>query len=86
METTLALGKTIPVPRSGPGYSGKFQVRLPAGLHEAVALEAEHEGVSLNAYVSTVCWPGRSVGRATSGPEARGTRSSKPQDRPVPVS
>jgi antitoxin HicB len=54
METTLALGKAIPVPRSGAGYSGKFQVRLPAGLHEAVALEAEHEGVSLNAYVSTV--------------------------------
>ncbi len=51
-ESMLALGKEIPLPRPESEYSGKFQVRLPVGLHEAVSLEAEHEGVSLNAYIA----------------------------------
>ncbi len=50
----LERSKEIPLPRPESEYSGKFQVRLPTGLHEAVSLEAEHEGVSLNAYVATV--------------------------------
>lgn len=30
-------------------YSGKFLLRIPAGLHEALAIEAEKNGVGLNA-------------------------------------
>jgi len=50
----LELGKEIPPPRPDAEYSGKFQLRLPTGLHEAVSSEAEREGVSLNAYVAAV--------------------------------
>ncbi len=33
-------------------YSGKFTVRLPKSLHQALVLRAEKEGVSLNLFVT----------------------------------
>jgi hypothetical protein len=42
--------------RSGGGgfddYSGKFTVRLPRSLHQALVDRAEREGVSLNLFVT----------------------------------
>ncbi len=44
--------------RSGGGseqymkYSGKFTVRLPKSLHQALVVRAEKEGVSLNLFVT----------------------------------
>ena len=32
-------------------FSGQFRVRLPVALHEALAIEAERQGVSLNTLV-----------------------------------
>jgi predicted RNase H-like HicB family nuclease len=43
----------IPEPRDPDSYSGRFLVRLPRGLHAALAQEAEREGVSLNQFVTT---------------------------------
>ncbi len=45
-------------------YSGKFTVRLPKSLHQALVDRAEKEGVSLNLFVTnalsrTVAMPGR---------------------------
>jgi predicted HicB family RNase H-like nuclease len=38
------------LPASKPKkYSGNFLLRIPPGLHEALALEAEKSGKSLNA-------------------------------------
>jgi predicted RNase H-like HicB family nuclease len=45
-------GRGIPPPTEDGEYSGQFRVRLPRGLHAAVAAAAEREGVSLNSYVS----------------------------------
>jgi antitoxin HicB len=33
-------------------YSGKFTVRLPRSLHQALVDRAEREGVSLNLFVT----------------------------------
>lgn len=33
-------------------YSGKFTVRLPRSLHQALVARAEREGVSLNLFVT----------------------------------
>jgi predicted HicB family RNase H-like nuclease len=46
-------------------YSGKFTVRLPKSLHQALVDRAEKEGVSLNLFVTnalsrTVATPGKS--------------------------
>ena len=44
----LADGRKLPA--SAPKkYSGKFLLRIPAGLHEALAIEADKNGRSLNA-------------------------------------
>ena len=45
-------------------YSGKFTVRLPKSLHQALVDRAEKEGVSLNLFVTnalsrTVATPGK---------------------------
>ncbi len=45
-------------------YSGKFTVRLPKSLHQALVDRAEREGVSLNLFVTnalsrTVASPGK---------------------------
>ena len=51
LETAYQQGLDIPLPSDGPGYSGKFVVRLPRHLHRRLAQSAEHDGVSLNQYV-----------------------------------
>ncbi len=45
-------------------YSGKFTVRLPKSLHQALVERADREGVSLNLFVTnalsrTVAMPGK---------------------------
>ena len=50
IETKLANGFPVPRPLNGEKFSGKFVVRLPKTLHAKLALEAAHEGVSLNQY------------------------------------
>ena len=48
-------GEKIPPPRDPfPEHSGKFQVRLPVGLHGKLAAVAEDEGVSLNQLVTAI--------------------------------
>ncbi len=32
------------------GYSGRILVRIPKSLHRQLALDAKHEGISLNQY------------------------------------
>ncbi len=48
-------GWEIPPPKDHfPEHSGKFQVRLPVGLHGRLAAVAEDEGVSLNQLVTAI--------------------------------
>ncbi|MBF0310825.1 MAG: type II toxin-antitoxin system HicB family antitoxin [Magnetococcales bacterium] len=42
----------IPVAPSRRKYSGQFNVRIAKDLHRRLAIEAERQGVSLNAWVS----------------------------------
>ena len=55
ISAALEAGRPIPEPRDDEStrYSGQFRVRLPSGLHKALADEARHEGVSLNHFVSS---------------------------------
>lgn len=53
IESALEDGAPIPEPRQAEEYSGKFVVRVPRSLHRELAMTAERDGVSLNAYVST---------------------------------
>jgi predicted HicB family RNase H-like nuclease len=41
-------GRPLPPPTSGKKYSGKFQLRLGSGLHQALAIRALQTGDSLN--------------------------------------
>ena len=54
IETTYEDGMTVPEPSYVSGYSGKFQVRLPRSLHRDLAEQARREGVSLNAWVTSL--------------------------------
>jgi predicted HicB family RNase H-like nuclease len=49
-----AAGREIPEPREARHYSGKLLVRMPQSLHAELARSAEHEQVSLNAYITGV--------------------------------
>lgn len=51
-ESFLANGKQIPVAPNRRQYSGQFNVRIARDLHRRLAVEAERQGVSLNAWVS----------------------------------
>lgn len=44
----------LPAGMAGRKYSGKFNLRLGAGLHERLALAAMKEGKSLNNFVAEV--------------------------------
>lgn len=50
IQTKLDNGFDIPQPLASEAYSGKFVVRVPKSLHQALVIEAEREGVSLNQY------------------------------------
>jgi predicted HicB family RNase H-like nuclease len=51
--TALAKRSKTPAAEGTARFSGKFVVRVPVSLHEALAGEAESEGVSLNQLVLT---------------------------------
>jgi antitoxin HicB len=55
LEVALEQGLPIPEPSAGTddAYSGRFNVRVPKGLHRALAESAAKEGVSLNLYIAT---------------------------------
>ncbi len=51
-ESYEAEGKPIPVPPSRRHYSGQFNVRIDKRVHRKLAIEAERNGLSLNALVA----------------------------------
>jgi antitoxin HicB len=55
LEVALDQGIAIPEPDgdADAAYSGRFNVRVPKGLHRALAESAAREGVSLNMYIAT---------------------------------
>ena len=53
IEDWLKQGNKMPSPLRMRNLSGKFQVRISPSLHEAIALRAELDGISLNSYVSS---------------------------------
>lgn len=67
IEIALEDGQTIPLPQHREEYSGKFLVRLPKSLHRALASAADAEGVSLNAYVTTLLAAGATWRAANRG-------------------
>ena len=55
LEVAVAYEHEIPPPKEHfPEHSGKFQVRLPVGLHGKLAAVAEEQGVSLNQLVTAI--------------------------------
>ena len=50
IETKIANGFSVPKPQSVEEYSGRFNLRIPKSLHQALAIEAQREGGSLNQY------------------------------------
>jgi predicted RNase H-like HicB family nuclease len=47
-------GCDLPNPQVVKSYSGQLRLRLPKSLHEALSIEAQNEGVSLNSYISNL--------------------------------
>lgn len=54
----VANGVSFPEPLQAKKYSGKFNVRVPTRLHRTLAVNAARQGVSLNAFVSTLLTAG----------------------------
>ncbi|MCX6050370.1 MAG: toxin-antitoxin system HicB family antitoxin [Chloroflexi bacterium] len=52
IETAQEKGLSIPEPRPGDPYSGKFVIRVPRSLHRELAETAARDGVSLNTFVN----------------------------------
>ena len=53
VETLEEEGRALPEPNLIGEYSGQFRLRLPKSLHQALALRAHSEGVSLNTLAVT---------------------------------
>ena len=54
IETALTRGKPIPKPRKEKrDFSGRFVVRVPKSLHRKLVERAQHEGVSLNQWITS---------------------------------
>src|SRR5690348_2178365 len=51
-ESYAAEGKPAPVPPSRRQYSGQFNVRIDKRVHRKLAIEAERNGLTLNALVA----------------------------------
>jgi len=51
IASRLEAGENVPEPRDVDAYSGKFVVRLPKQLHQALAEQAESEECSLNQHI-----------------------------------
>jgi antitoxin HicB len=74
ISTALERNEEIPEPRSGSTASGRLLVRMPKTLHGQLARAAEHEGVSLNQFItsslaSAVAWRGLHPMSKNSGPK-----------------
>lgn len=84
LEVAYERGKDIPLPSQAEEYSGKFIVRIAKSLHRALAEAANEEGVSLNAFVSTLLAAGQVWYRADQRFEDVGARieSHRPSIRP----
>jgi antitoxin HicB len=54
LELALEDGQDIPEPEGQPDYSGKFILRIARSLHRELAVAADREGVSLNAYAAAI--------------------------------
>lgn len=50
IEAALEEGTPIYEPDSLDAYSGQFKLRLPRGLHRALAEHSRREGISMNQY------------------------------------
>jgi antitoxin HicB len=73
IASAQAEGREVPKPRDARAYSGKLLLRMPQSLHAEVALAAERDQVSLNAYINSllaaaVQWR-RPAGTLSSGPD-----------------
>ena len=63
--TLRELGRPVPPPsRPESGYSGRWLMRVPKGLHRRLAEQARAEGVSLNALAATLLAEGLGYRRA----------------------
>lgn len=51
IEALKADNIPLPEPQSVADYSGQTRLRMPRGLHRALAIASQHEGVSLNTYM-----------------------------------
>ncbi len=51
IKTYLELGNKMPEPLKLRNYKGQYPLRMQPSLHEALALRAELEGVSINQYI-----------------------------------
>lgn len=52
LEDLEESGEHMPTPFSKRSYSGRINVRMPEHLHRQLAIEAEHQGVSLNRWIN----------------------------------
>jgi antitoxin HicB len=52
VATAQADGREIPEPRDARNYSGRLLLRMSRSLHSELALAAERDQVSLNAYIN----------------------------------
>lgn len=52
IEDLVESGEPIPTPFAKRSFSGRFNVRMPEHLHRQLAIEAQHQGVSLNRWVN----------------------------------
>jgi len=51
MESRISSGLDIPEPSIADDYSGRILLRMPKYVHRRLAIQAQHEGSSLNQYI-----------------------------------
>jgi predicted HicB family RNase H-like nuclease len=52
LEDLGSAGESIPAPLGEARFSGRLNLRMPEFLHRQLAIEAAHEGISLNQLIN----------------------------------
>ena len=67
IETAKEFGDEIPKPASANGFSGHWIQQIPEHIHTQLLQQAEQEGISLNALVTTILSAELGSNKASSG-------------------
>jgi antitoxin HicB len=83
IEAAINDGRAVPAPVTDDGYSGRFVLRVPTGIHRRLAAQARRERVSLNTLCATALAASVGAAEAMSATAVAGSEPQVPLAAPI---